>query len=74
MDKPSYCTNDKVGSCWECCYRNYGLDCRNRSIAARELGSAGGRSKSAAKATASRANGSKGGRPRKADKPVSDAE
>ena len=64
MKRPDYCIQPTVPNCWECSLCNYGRDCMNRSISARELGS----KTSEAKAAAARANGAKGGRPRK--KPV----
>ena len=51
MAAPSYCTQNK-GDCRTCSLSNYGRDCQNRSIAAREMGAL----KSPAKAAASRAN------------------
>jgi len=41
------------------------MDCKNHSIAAREMGAKGGSSTSPAKRRAAAANGCKGGRPRK---------
>jgi len=49
---PDYCTQNN-GQCWTCSLANYGRDCRNKSIAAREMGSI----KSERKAASSRANG-----------------
>lgn len=69
MRRPSYCTRPSVSDCWHCSLTNYGRDCRNVSITAREDGARGGaiggRSTSEAKRSAAASNGKKGGRPRK---------
>ena len=60
MNKPDYCSQNN-GDCLTCSLKNYGRDCMNKSIAARELGS----SKSIKKSKTSAENGKKGGRPKK---------